>query len=83
MQVTVEEAKTILPELCELARAGLDVIITKDGHPYMRLMACEEQQTTTKSERKPGTLKGQIWMSPDFDEPLEFSNELTEPEAQG
>ena len=40
MQVTVEEAKTILPELCELTRTGLDVIITKDGQPYIRLLAC-------------------------------------------
>ena len=37
MQVTVEEAKSILPELCELAQAGLEVTITKGGQPFMKL----------------------------------------------
>ena len=29
------------------------------------------EQNTTKKRRQSGSAKGQIWMSPDFDEPLE------------
>ena len=76
MQVTVEEAKTILPELCELAQAGLEVTIMKDGKPYIRFEACEESRPAKNAERKPGALKGHIWMAPDFDEPLEFAGGL-------
>ena len=76
MHVTVEEAKTILPELCELAHAELDVTIVKDGKPYIRFEACEESRPAKNAERKPGALKGQIWVAPDFDDPLEFSDDL-------
>ncbi len=82
MQVTVEEAKTILPELCQLAQAGLEVIITKDGQPYIRLVACTDSDDIPKPDRIPGTLKGKIWLSPDFDEPVEFSTESTGPGEQ-
>ena len=76
MQVTIEEAKSIFSELCELAQAGLDVVITKDGQPFIKLVACHESGAAPKPERKPGTLQGKIWISPDFDEPLELSSEL-------
>ena len=82
MQVTVEEANTILPELCELTRTGLGVIITKDGQPLMRLVPLERHLPAAKPERTPGTLQGKIWMSPDFDEPLDFSIDLTGSEEQ-
>ena len=76
MQVTVEEAKSIFSELCELAQAGLEVIITKDGQPFMKLVVCDESKCSPMPERKPGILQGKIWTSPDFDEPLELSSEL-------
>ena len=76
MQVTVEEAKSIFSELCELAQAGLEVVITKDDQPFIRLVACDDSRVAPKPERKPGTLQGKIWMSPDFDEPLELPSEL-------
>ena len=83
MQVTVEEAKSILPELCELAQAGLEVTITKGGQPFMKLVACAEPASEPRPEREPGALKGKIWMSPDFDEPLDLSIELTGTGEQG
>jgi antitoxin (DNA-binding transcriptional repressor) of toxin-antitoxin stability system len=36
----MDEAVTGLVKLIELAGAGEDVIITKDGHPAVRLVAC-------------------------------------------
>ena len=82
MQVTVEEAKSILAELCQLAQAGQEIVITKDGQPYMKLLACEGSTADPKPDRKPGALKGKIWVSPDFDEPLDQSSDLTGPEER-
>jgi antitoxin (DNA-binding transcriptional repressor) of toxin-antitoxin stability system len=47
--------------LVKLAAAGEEVIITRGGEPVARLVCYE------KPRRKPGGLKGKIWISPDFD----------------
>lgn len=39
MQVSIEEAQANLPELARRVRSGGEVVITKDGQPYIRLMA--------------------------------------------
>ena len=39
MQVSIEEAQARLPELAQRVRSGGEVVITKDGQPYIRLMA--------------------------------------------
>jgi antitoxin (DNA-binding transcriptional repressor) of toxin-antitoxin stability system len=40
------------------------VIIARDNKPVLKLVPVE----TPAQPRKPGTAKGRIWMSPDFDE---------------
>ena len=67
MKVSMHEAKPQLARLGKLAWEGEEIIITEAGEPYLRLVPYRERL----KERKPGVLKGQIWMSPDFDEPDE------------
>jgi antitoxin (DNA-binding transcriptional repressor) of toxin-antitoxin stability system len=47
--------------LLDRVSTGEEVIITRSGKPVARLVPCGHP------ERKPGALKGKIWISPDFD----------------
>ena len=61
--VNMHEAKTTLSRLVERALAGEEVIIGRNGKPLVRLVPL-----AIKAEpRVPGRLKGQIWISPDFE----------------
>jgi prevent-host-death family protein len=64
MTLNLYEAKTQLSSLVELAAAGEEIIIAKNGKPMAKLVAIE------RVKRKPGRLKGKIWISPDFDKPM-------------
>jgi prevent-host-death family protein len=66
MQVNIHEAKTHLSRLLERVAEGEEITIAKSGRPVARLVPYREQ----RGERKLGTLKGKIRMSPDFDDPL-------------
>lgn len=70
---SVSEAKAHLPELLRLAEQGEDVVITRHG----RIVA-EIRPRVSERKRLLGALKGRIWMSPDFDEPLEDFKEYME-----
>lgn len=59
------EAKTQLSSLVEKAAAGEEIIIAKNGKPMAKLVAIRQ-----RTERKPGRLKGKIWISKDFDAPM-------------
>jgi prevent-host-death family protein len=65
MTLNLYEAKTQLSALVEQAAAGEEIIIAKNGKPMAKLVAIRE-----KPLRKPGRLKGKIWMSKDFDAPM-------------
>ena len=67
MQVNMHQAKTQLSRLGRLAWEGEQVVIAKAGEPYLRL----EPYKKPTIDRKPGRLKGQIWVAPDFDETTE------------
>jgi prevent-host-death family protein len=71
VQVNIYEAKTHLSRLVDQAAAGEEVIIARNGRPLARLCALAR----TPGQRTPGTLRGRIWMAPDFDE---TPDELTE-----
>ena len=64
-QYNVGEAKAHLPQLVRETLAGDEVIIAKDNKPLVKLVPL------TPGPWKPGSAKGQIWMSDDFDAPLE------------
>ncbi len=62
--VNVHEAKTHLSRLLDAAVAGEEVIIAKDGKPYVLLKA------VLTEDRKPGAAKGQGRLTDAFFEPL-------------
>ena len=64
MKVNMHEAKSQLSKLGELAWQGEDVVIAKAGKPYLNLVPYRE----SRKQRKPGRLKDQISIAPDFDE---------------
>jgi prevent-host-death family protein len=65
MTLNLYEAKTQLSALVDQAAAGAEIIIAKNGKPMAKLVAIREQTL-----RKPGRLKGKVWMSDDFDAPM-------------
>lgn len=65
MTINLYEAKTQLSSLVDQAAAGAEIIIAKNGKPMAKLVAIRE-----RAQRKPGRLKGKIWISDDFDAPM-------------
>lgn len=63
--VNVHEAKTQFSRLLEQAHAGQEIILSKAGKPYARMVPLAQQE---KSRRMPGRLVGHIDES--FFEPL-------------
>ena len=66
-QVSLEEAKTQLPDLIDAAVGGEEVIIAKDPLHLVKLVPVP----TTKPRPQFGSAKGLITMADDFDAPLE------------
>ena len=62
----VHEAKTHLSKLLERAERGEEIIIAKSGRPVARLVPIVGQT----ERRRPGSAKGTLWVSDDFDAPL-------------
>lgn len=65
--INLYQAKTHLSELVERASAGEEIIIAKAGTPRARLVPLVAE---SRKLRKPGGLKGKIWVADDFDDPL-------------
>ncbi len=64
MIVDIREAETQLAKLGELAWQGKEVVIARDGEPYVYLLPYRG----AASPRRPGNWTGEVWMAPDFDE---------------
>ena len=64
--INVHEAKTHLSRLLERVRQGEEIVIAKSGEPVARLVGIREQP----ERRMPGSAKGTLWVSEDFDAPL-------------
>jgi prevent-host-death family protein len=64
--VTLEEARTRLPDLIKAAQSGEEIVISDADRPAVKLVPVQE------AERRPrfGSAKGKIIMADDFDEPL-------------
>jgi len=65
-QITVEDAKSNLPDLIDAAINGEEVVITKDDQHIVKLVPV----SWAKPRPQFGSAKGLISMSDDFDEPL-------------
>ncbi len=64
--VNIHEAKTHLSRLLDRVQGGEEIVIAKAGRPVARLVAVAEKA----GRRTPGSAKGLISLSPDFDDPL-------------
>ena len=64
MKIDIQEAEVQFSKLGKPAWQGEEVVITKAGEPYLWLEPYREKKT----KRKLGSLKGKIWIAPDFDE---------------
>ena len=64
--IDIRQAKAQLSRLVERAKAGEEIIISRDGKPVARLVPL----SPARAPRKPGLLKGKIRIGKDFDSPL-------------
>ena len=64
MLVNMHEAKTHLSRLVDRAAAGEEIVIGKAGRPMARLVPYTEH----RAPRRPGALKGRLWVAKDFDD---------------
>ena len=76
--ITVEEAQAKLKEIIHQLTPGEEIVITENQQPVAKLVS--EQPKTVKPPRPgPGLCKGAIiYMSPDFDAPLDDMKEYME-----
>ncbi|MHB8620202.1 MAG: type II toxin-antitoxin system Phd/YefM family antitoxin [Chloroflexota bacterium] len=64
--VNIHEAKTHLSRLVERAESGEQVVIARAGKPVAMLVALR----SACSPRQPGSMRGKLTLSDDFDAPL-------------
>ena len=74
MNVTLEGAQLYsnFSWLGKLVWEGKEIVLLKDGQPYLKLLPHPDGEPSDEVLPRPvGLMKGQIWISPDFDEPDE------------
>src|SRR5437870_5177794 len=64
--INMYEAKTNLSRLVERAEAGEEIIIARNGKPAAKLVPVAKEK---KAPRVPGSMRGLIHMSDDFNNP--------------
>jgi prevent-host-death family protein len=65
LKVGVRELRANLSSLLRQAQQGRTIEVVSRGHVLAQIGPPEE---VTKKPRELGTLRGKIWMAPDFDE---------------
>ena len=66
VQINIYEAKSKLSKLINQVIAGEEVIVAKSGKPVAKIVPFEKPT----QNRKPGSAKGKLIISDDFDSPL-------------
>jgi prevent-host-death family protein len=70
-QFNIAEAKARFSELVEKALAGDEVVVARDNKPLLKLVPLGDNGRP----RRPGSARGQVHMSKDFEAPLpDFEN---------
>ena len=64
----MHEAKTQLSQLVRDLENGDEITITRSGKPVARLVPPTDAEPKRKFAETYGMLKGQVWMSDDFDD---------------
>ena len=67
--IDIGEAGSQWIQLIERAQAGEEIRITREGQPVVRLSPIAPGPSDPKP-RELGWLRGEMWVSPDFDAPL-------------
>ncbi len=70
--VNIHQAKSQLSKLLQQVKSGEEVIIAKAGEPVAKLVEYKAE----KKARKPGALKGKVWISDDFNDEDEEINKM-------
>lgn len=73
-QLDITQAKSDLSNLLDLAIKGEEIVITQDDKPVAKISPI----TPVLRPLKRGSAKGKVWISDDFDEPLEDFKEYME-----
>lgn len=76
--VNIHDAKTQLSRLLEQVQAGEDVVIAKSGTPIVRLIPYAPPK---RKISPPGAMEGEIWISDDFDAPMDELFDCLKPES--
>ncbi len=66
-QLDITQAKADISKVLDLAIKGEEIVITQDDKPVAKISPI----LPIKRPLKRGSAKGKVWMSDDFDEPLE------------
>jgi prevent-host-death family protein len=66
--VALEKAQATLADLLKQVANGEEFTITENGQPKAKLSAVSSRQ---RQQARAGSLPGKIWLSPDFDAPLD------------
>ncbi len=66
--VALEEAQATLADLLKQVAGGEEFTITQNGLPKAKLSALPSHK---RVRAQAGSLPGKIWISPDFDAPLD------------
>jgi len=64
--INVHDFKTNYSKYLEEAVNGKEILLGKHGKAVAKLVALQQ----AKERRLPGALKGKVWISNDFDEPM-------------
>ncbi|MDM8517880.1 type II toxin-antitoxin system prevent-host-death family antitoxin [Desulfobacterales bacterium HSG16] len=72
LNIDINKAESSFSDLINQTANGNEIIITKDGHPFVKLISLIKK---TKKKRQFGSAKGLIKISDDFDKtPEEFED---------
>ncbi|NJM19866.1 MAG: DUF2281 domain-containing protein [Richelia sp. RM2_1_2] len=73
-QVDISQATNSPETLFQTVLDGDEVVITQDNEPILKIVRVNQP----RKRRQSGSAKGLIWMSDDFDAPLEELREYME-----
>lgn len=73
-QLDITQAKADISKVLDLAIGGEEIVITQDDKPVAKISPIPSGLRPLKR----GSAKGKVWMSSDFDEPLEDFREYME-----
>ncbi len=70
--IDVSQAQALLPSLLEAVfKKGEEIIFTRDEQPIARLSSVDKINVKKAGRWEPGSAKGLVTMSENFDDPIE------------